>query len=381
MVRAGRIVELLASRSEVERAASNSGAEILDLGAVVLAPGFVNAHAHLELSDLRGQLSPQGDLPEWIRSLLVLRADLGDKERAAAYEDGARELARSGCTSVADIDSCGLASSGSGRRYLRVVTYTEALDIGDAGRRASVLEALRGRAGVEALSPHAPYSSSPALMRGIAQIARDQNLAVGIHWAETEAEGEWMEEGHGTFAGLVGSGLPSPKRPGLELIRESGLLNQNLSLYHANHPTPHEVELVREAGASVVHCPGAHTFFKRDAFPLEDWREAGVNLALGTDSLAGNEALDMLRELRLLRETFPELPAAECFAMATENGARAIGLGEQAGHLGAGAWADFASFQTTARGLERVLEAVTTGAVEPCGTWIGGDAVNLEGEA
>jgi len=377
--RDGVIEELFKSQQAVEQAAKATGAEVVDLGELVLVPGLVNAHAHLELSDMRGRVSPAGRFPDWIRALITARGELGEESRAASYEAGALELARSGCTLVADIDSCGLASAGSGERFVRVIAYREALDIGDAGRRESLLASLKAQSELRAVSPHSPYTTSPELLSAVATLATDQELALGVHWAETPEESEWMEQACGPFAALLGS--DSPRRPGLELLRTAGLLSSRLALYHANHPTPSEIEQVKQSGASVVHCPGTHAFFNREPFPLAAWREAGVNLALGTDSLASNDDLSMLREQRLMRESFPELPADECFRMATENGAAAMGLAREAGQLRVGSWADFAGFEAPVDSRDELLEALTTEQAAPRGTWIGGERVDSPEEA
>ena len=378
LVHSGQIAKVLDSPLAVERAVRETGAELTDLGDRVLTPGLVNAHAHLELSDTRGRLDGSGSFPDWIQSLLMLRAELGDARREQAFESGARELASSGCTLVADIDSCGLASAGCGSKALRVVAYREALDIGDVSRRRAVLATLAEDDSLEAVSPHAPYSVSPELAESLGGLTEKRNLQLGVHWSETMEENEWLEFGRGPFAELLGSGLDSPRRTGLELLRDSGLLHDRVALYHGNHPGPNEIDLVRDSGASLVHCPGTHAFFGREAFPLERWRHAGVNVALGTDSLASNESLDMLRELRLLRASFPSLQPDECFRMATENGARALGLADKAGSLRAGAWADFAVFETEERELSGVLDELTSGRANPCGTWIGGEPVSCE---
>ncbi len=378
LVQGGLVRRVLDSPLAVEHAVEETGAELTDLGDCVVTPGLVNAHAHLELSDTRGRLDGAGSFPDWIQRLLVLRAELGEAGREHAYEAGARELARSGCTLVADIDSCGLASAGCGRGSLRVVAYREALDIGDESRRRAVLATLAEDDSLDAISPHAPYSVSLRLAESLGSMARERSLQLGVHWSETLEENEWLAFGRGPFAKLLSSGIESPRRTGLELLREAGLLGDRTALYHGNHPLPGEIELVRDSGASLVHCPGTHAFFGREEFPLERWSKAGVNVALGTDSLASNESLDMLRELRLLRMSFPNLPADECFRMATENGARALGLADKAGRLRAGAWADFAVFETKERELSGVLDEVTSGRANPNGTWIGGEPVLCE---
>ncbi|MEM7519228.1 MAG: amidohydrolase family protein, partial [Planctomycetota bacterium] len=158
-----------------------------------------------------------------------------------------------------------------------------------------------------------------------------------------------------------------------------GLLRRSTALIHANDPRGDEIERVARSEASIVHCPGAARFFDRDSFPMERWREAGVPVAIGTDSAAGNDSLSMLRELKLLRRSQPELDAAECFAMATVYGARALGLEGLVGSLTEGAFADLCLWPL-ARTLSReeALERLTRGGVDgPSGLWIQGRARSL----
>ena len=93
------------------------------------------------------------------------------------------------------------------------------------------------------------------------------------------------------------------KRRAIRALERAGLLGSRTALIHANWPGPGEVERVAAAGAMVVHCPGSHAFFDRAPFPLDRYRAAGIPVALGTDSAASNAALDMRREMRLLRNS------------------------------------------------------------------------------
>jgi cytosine/adenosine deaminase-related metal-dependent hydrolase len=118
----------------------------------------------------------------------------------------------------------------------------------------------------------------------------------------------------------------------------------------------------------IVHCPGAHAFFDRSAFDLEGYQRAGVLVALGTDSLAGNTALDMGEEVALLRESHPALSPEAAFEMATESSARALGLGGKVGTLAEGAFADMVLYEAEGEALERITsrEAVVQRV------WVGG---------
>jgi cytosine/adenosine deaminase-related metal-dependent hydrolase len=185
-----------------------------------------------------------------------------------------------------------------------------------------------------------------------------RRLALTIHWAETEEEQEWFESGTGGFATLL---PPSPRCRGLELLARAGLLTPRTSLVHGNWPRRDEPEELARRRVTIVHCPGTHAFFARPPFPLQRYRRSGVRVALGTDSLASNEELDMTREMALLRASFPGLAPAEVFAMASERGARALGLGRTIGRLGPGAEADLAGWEIAGQSRAEALEELTAG--------------------
>ena len=98
---------------------------------------------------------------------------------------------------------------------------------------------------------------------------------------------------------------------GLDRIEAAGLLGRRTSLVHGNYPSSGELPRIARSGATVVHCPGSHAFFRREPFPLARYRRAGVPIALGTDSAASNGSLDMRREMALLRRAHAGLAPAE----------------------------------------------------------------------
>lgn len=378
LVAGGRIERFLADVGAVRR----SGAEVEDLGDVVLLPGFVAAHAHLELSGYRGRVAPGRTFPDWISALMKLRGTLGADELARAARSGAEELAAGGTTAVGDIDATGrLASVARGLR-LRVRRYREVLDAGDASRSASALAALDARARRDPLwsdgvSPHAPYTVSGELWDALARRVRRRRLAVAIHWAETPEERAWLEEGSGPFAALLAR---SPRRSGLDAIEAAGLLGPRTALIHGNDATAAERERIARSGATLVHCPGTHAWFGREPFDARAWRAAGVPLALGTDSLASNDRLDMRREMALFRAAHPDVAPRDVLAAATSAGARAIGHRDRLGTLAPGAWADLAAHSGPGDGADERLDAITRGLGRAVGIWVAGRRSPVDAE-
>lgn len=375
-VRRGRVASILASPSAVRR----SGLPTEDLGDVLLLPGFVDAHAHLELSGLAGAVMRGATFPDWIRALLAARAQRTPQDIERDAREGAARLLATGTTCVGDIDtSAALArsmSSPSQRPALRVRRFREVLDAGDPARTAAALRVLEVRGPgaplwSEGLSPHAPYTVSSRLFDELGRIARRRRLPVAIHWAETRAETEWLEHGGGAFAALL---RHPPARSGLDAIEQAGLLGARTALVHGNEATPAERERIARAGATLVHCPGTHAFFGREPFDARAWARAGVPLALGSDSLASNSDLDMRREMALFRAAQPAFSALDVLACATEHAARAVGHAGRVGTLRPGAWADLVAHAVPGIDGAARLEALTHGFGRVMGVWVAGKA-------
>jgi cytosine/adenosine deaminase-related metal-dependent hydrolase len=373
LVEGERIARVLPSRASVLRAAR--GARLVELDGLVLTPGLVNAHAHLELSGLAGQLERAGPFGAWVGRLLALRDARGARGRARDARAGALRCLATGTTSLGDVDTTGAAERGLARPPLRIRVFRELLDAQDPARTAAVLERARAASQRDqrmriGLAPHAPYSASPTLLSAVARESRRRALPVSVHWSETQAELDWLARGEGPLAALLGT---SPRRSGLDLLQSAGLLRRGLLLVHGNLPQRGEPARIAQANATLVHCPGSHAWFGRERFDVARYVRAGVRLALGTDSLASNEDLDLAREMALLRAAHPELAPERVWEMATAAGAAALAMESARGVLHAGALADAVAWRVPpARSRRAVLEALTARAGEVEAVWVGG---------
>jgi len=376
LVADGRIVRLLRTPAACKRAAREAAVVALESG--VLAPGLVNAHAHLDLTGLAGKVPSGRRFRGWVDQLIALRTRASEPELVRARQAGADRLLATGTVAVGDIES-GVAPDALAVHAIRLRLFREVLDGGDPARVHAAMERVRRalprrRGMAEGLSPHAPYSVSAKLFTRLAVVAERRGLPVTIHWSETAAELRWMREGKGEFAGLCAR-HPDPAgrfTSGLDRIEAAGMLGPRTSLVHGNFPQRGELPRIARAGATVVHCPGSHAFFRREPFPLQRYRRAGVPVALGTDSAASNDDLDMRREMALLRRAHPGVTPAEVWRMATYEGARALGFEDEIGSLSPGHSADFCHFETESEEPRDVLEELTTACPPVRGTWIRG---------
>src|SRR5580658_4856844 len=169
----------------------------LDLGPVILLPGLVNAHCHLDYTDMTG-LPPQKQFPDWIMGLLALKAGASYTDYAEAWIRGAKMLERTGTTTVADIEAVPeLLPEVWSSTPLRVFSFLEMTGVksrrtpGDILREAAAkIKSLSAARGSTGLSPHALYSTMPKLLRETAILARRRRWRVTMHVAESTAEHE-----------------------------------------------------------------------------------------------------------------------------------------------------------------------------------------------
>ena len=341
VIQAGRVAGLLEGTGAIKRAEAAFGSKAEDLGDVVLLPGLVNAHAHLELSGLVGRVEPGDSFPEWVGQVLKHRSTRSQDQLVEDARGGLARLFQTGTVLVGDIDSTGatIQALATLESAPAVVLYREVIDAWDPSRTAVAMDSLtepisKKSTAVEGYSPHSPYTVSRDLLALVAEQQSRRPGPVAVHWSEMQEEIEWLESGAGPLASILGQ---SPGCSGLDLLFEANLVGPTTALIHGNLPARGEPERIAAAGATVVHCPGTHRYFDRGDFPLGRYMEAGVSIALGTDSLASNEDLDLLREVRLLLARHPKLAPSRAFKMASEAGARALGFEGKVGCLDVGA--------------------------------------------
>ena len=335
--------------------------EVRDLGDAALLPGLVNAHSHLELTLMRGLLE-ESDFRQWIGRLTDIKLnrmtgdDLVDSARL-----GALEAVHAGVTCCGDTCDSGLALDALLESGMRGVVYQEVFgpdpaqaseSLARLGEKVAVLEDRAGDSGRVRIgvSPHAPFTVSADLFRGVAGMARERALPVAIHAAESDAEERFMREGAGPFADRFAERRIAWTPPGVSTVaylRDLGVLECRPLLVHAVQSSASDLDALAESGAAVAHCPKSNAKFGHGIAPLAGLLERGVTVGLGTDSVASNNVVDMLDEARaavlLARASARDaaaLSARRALELATLGGARALGLGSEIGSLEVGKRAD-----------------------------------------
>jgi 5-methylthioadenosine/S-adenosylhomocysteine deaminase len=349
------------TRSEVVARFPESQVE--DFGEALILPGLVNTHTHLELTAFRGYLeNEENDFFAWLRKLTIARLEkmTPDDLRVSATW-GACEAVRAGVTCVGDAsDSAMMSMLALQDVGLRGVVFQESFgpDPRLVRENFEKLEAkvaeLRGvetdlvRVGV---SPHAPYTVCGPQLERIAQFARDEQLPLMMHAAESHAEELFVREGRGMFAdGLAKRGIEwnAPRLSTIQYLKQTGILDAQPLLAHCIRVDDADIETLRETGSKVAHCPKSNAKLGHGRAPFTKFLNAGVVVGLGSDSVASNNTCDILDEARFAvllsraceGDTF--ISASDALATATLGGARCMDLDGEIGALREGAQADLA---------------------------------------
>ena len=338
----GRIVDILPWQQADEQF---QPCQIIDLPHHSVIPGLINSHTHAAMSLLRGNADDLA-LMDWLQNHIWPLEQQWVSEDFVA--DGTRlaiaEMLRAGITCFNDM------------YFFPEIAAQQAEQIGIRARIGLILidaptnwaqtpdeyfskglalhDQLRGNALIStAFAPHAPYTVCDANLKRMQVLAQELDIPIHMHVHETASE--------------VSEALARNGKHPLQRLSELQLLSSSFIGVHMVHLTDAEIEQYALSGAHVVHCPTSNLKLASGFCPVDQLLKAGVNVALGTDSAASNNQLDILGEMRCaaligkaVANNASAIPAKTALSMATINGARALGLDEHIGSLENGKSAD-----------------------------------------
>jgi cytosine/adenosine deaminase-related metal-dependent hydrolase len=334
------------------RALAPPGRDV-ELGDVILAPGLVNAHTHLDLTVMRGRF---GGLTffEWIRALTAARTELSAEQLLDSVRTGIREGLLAGITTYADTTPGDAPFEAMRELGVRGIAYRELFgpdprqcEASMAGLREAVAlmrarETPLVRVGV---SPHAPYSVSDELFTAVADFARSESLPIATHVAESEDESQLVSSADGAFAEFLrGRAItvePRGRTP-VDMLERRGVLGPNALLIHCIRCDERDIVTIAKHRCGVATCPMSNRYFGHGAAPVAAMLDANIRVGVGSDSMASNDRMDVLREARLALGA--DAREREVWELATLGGARALGLDHVISSLEAGKQADLAAF-------------------------------------
>jgi cytosine/adenosine deaminase-related metal-dependent hydrolase len=328
---------------------------VVDLGECVLLPGLINAHCHLDYTMMRGAIAAPKQFTAWVQRINALKRSLDSSDYLQAIQRGFAELKKWGTTSVCNIEAFPELMVDLGPSPVRTWWFYEMIDI---RHRITTEDVVAGALGFFqhrankldsfGLSPHAPYTASLDLYQLANACATSFTMPLTTHLAESADEFEMFHQA----AGPLYEFMAALQRPMNDCGRgtpfgnlwRSGAVGPRWLLVHMNTLIEDDFQLLSElprgSGPHVVHCPGSHRYFSHPPFPGKRLRELGVNLCLGTDSLASTESLSLFDEMRTCWREEPGLRPEEILRMVTVNPARALRRRGQLGKIVPGALAD-----------------------------------------
>ncbi|HEY2148132.1 MAG TPA: amidohydrolase family protein, partial [Pirellulales bacterium] len=330
----------------------------IDLGNAAILPGLINAHTHLEFSNLAAPLGRPGiPFTDWIRLVVAHRRNRSDADRQEAIAAGLEECSRSGTTCIGEISTDGSAASGPRADlivFLEILGLkSDRIEAGIAAAREHVARSQPAHRSA-GISPHAPYSVRPELLEGLAEISASDGVPLAMHIGESREEMELLASGGGPMREMLidfnawsPDVFATPRRP-LDHLKVLAAADRALVI-HGNYLADDEIAFIaaRRSKIAVVYCPRTHAYFGHSPYPLAKMLESGAVVALGTDSRASNPDLNLLAEMR---EAFVRhsIDPARIVEMGTINGAIALGRDHETGSIAPGKRADLAIVRLTA---------------------------------
>jgi len=323
----------------------------------LLMPGLVNAHCHLELTELAHLCPVPGtvDFVDWIISVIEVKKETPKETFRAGLASGRQLLLKSGTTCVGDLCSPEIFQSpGISANILRAVHFLEI--IGHPPRKQlQLLELLADKASnpliQPGIAPHSPYTVSLPLLKQLIIEAAKRKLPITIHLGESLAEARFFHDGQGPIAEKlyphVGWQKLIPRAYGkdsLDVLLENRIIH-TLSAVHLGTARKEQLKQFTQLAIKPIICLRSNQTLGNPLPDLPAMFDYGLSPALGTDSLASVSSLSLWDEMRFIAKTFPGIPAISLLTMATINGAAALGFGNTSGRLEPGYDADLIAVQ------------------------------------
>jgi cytosine/adenosine deaminase-related metal-dependent hydrolase len=317
----------------------------------LLTPGFVNCHCHLELSHMKGRIPERTGLVDFVFKVVTERHH-PEEEILKAIADAEEEMQRNGIVAVGDICNNSLTIAQKQKGRLRYYNFIEAsgwlpsLSQARFERAKALYEEYsrhpgnyRQGAGTPtpccSIVPHAPYSVSEELWRRIQPFFEDK--VVSIHNQETAFEDEFFLQGTGDFQRMyqmmkIDNTHHRPtQKSSLQSYFDKLLGASRILLVHNTFIRQQDVEYINGLPAYFCLCVNANQYIEDAMPPIELLRRNQCAIVLGTDSLASNRSLNILDEIKTIRQYFPCIALEEMLQWATLNGARALQMDKELG--------------------------------------------------
>ncbi len=311
-----------------------------------LIPGFVNAHCHLELSHLLGVVPRSTGLPNFLSTVINERGN-HESKLEAAMEEADKMMYENGIQAVGDHVNSAVTAKIKENSPIKYHTFVEVM----ATNKEDVVTRIDNAKEIEfhfdykhsSITPHAPYSGSKFLFKTLKKAISEDNI-ISIHNQESDEENKLFRYKKGEFLeffkkmDMVMEDFRAQARNSLQSFLPYIPSKNKLILVHNTYTSIKDLDFVDRMGRSVYFCfcPKANLYIEDRIPKIDNFLLGGHDIVIGTDSLASNDTLDILEELKVIHQEFPELDFNETIKWATLNGAKALNLESELGSLEVG---------------------------------------------
>ena len=388
-------IEAICQQDHLEQVLAGKPHSQNDYGEAVVLPGFINLHTHLEHTKLRKLASKETEFLEWLPKLMESTANWSVDQRQESAREGIKESIVAGTTLVVDFSYNGASLIPLAQSGLRAIVGLEIFGVDKTAidtvwaawlekyqallRNDAVRDAIENRRLIVTVAPHAPYTVLPALWERAKEWSKEQGFTLLTHLCESKNEYNWFCSDDGSLKDFLiyafSKRMPlfkqhynelmswkSITKTSVEHLDKYGLLTDNTLAAHCVQVTDNDINLLKNRGVAVAHCPQSNAILKCGRAPLEKLLLSGVEVGLGTDSAASSNNLDMLAEaayaLKLHRQNGEFIRTENAFELITLKAARCIGLEDKVGSLDPGKFADLAIYQLPENGNKADKNAV-----------------------
>ena len=310
----------------------------------IIAPGFVNAHCHLELSHLFSQIESKTGLIEFLKQVIAKRNNFNKKEQEDAAIEADFKMWESGIVAVGDISNIDTTFKTKANSKIYYHTFIELIGLNPLHSETifekglSLLKELENYNLIGSLAAHAPFSSSKLLINKIANYNSSNNLAFSIHNQESEEETKFFAGRPSDINDLfdylnidINWFIPPKTSSLLSYLDE--IPNKKSLLVHNTFCKEEDIIASKYKFINWCFCPGANLFIENTLPNCDLFLNHNQNWCIGTDSLASNQKLDMCFEASILLSKLPSISIESILKALTYNGAKALGIEDKFGKL------------------------------------------------
>jgi cytosine/adenosine deaminase-related metal-dependent hydrolase len=323
---------------------ATAGFEVIEVFEGVIVPGFVNSHCHLELSHMKGRISGGEGLISFIKEVMGKRA-FDDQAIIESMQQADRNMYDKGIVAVGDISNNLLSKEVKMNSRIHYHTFVEFMGF-DPARAASVfskaIDLLTNFSPLSAsLAPHAPYSVSKDLFKLLQKNTNGRHEITSIHNQESEDENELYRYKTGNFLdfykqlNLNIDFFKAQARDSIQSIVPLFSPEQRVLMVHNTYTSLKDLHFADRFNRDIhwCFCPKANLYIEGNLPKIDMFSTRDFNITVGTDSLASNDELCILSELKIIKKYFPSLSFLEILPWASINGARFLGIDHKYGSI------------------------------------------------